>query len=218
MKEKENKNMTYVVLDGDKVKVLDANCGQCKRISIQEGKESGLAPRNPITMGCGLTVEYEDGTVYEFSIFPKIVLEFGYIGCYTVDFEYGVLCNKQVVAAIGRAIANLEDFLEGDLDVPNEEEAEKIIKEFDIPFPPISDKVAEKTRPRVELEWMLRWRKSGKLCYMTDLEEYEIEKSIPKKRKQFIGKTGQVVAAEAENEEIANQFWVDDDSSDAGIL
>lgn len=217
MKE-DNKDKKYILLDGDKVKVLDANCGRCKRISIQSGKESSLAPRNPITMECGLTVEYEDGTIYEFAIYPKIVLEFGYIGCYTEDFEYGVLCNKQLVAAIGKAMANLKDFLEGDLQIPEEEEADKIIKEFDIPYPPISEKEAEKTRPRIELEWMLRWRKSGKLCYMTDFREYEIESSIPNKRKRYIGKDGRTVAVEAENEEIGNQFWEEDDSSEEGIV
>lgn len=217
MKE-EDKAMNYVILNGDKVKVLDANCGRCKRISIQEGTEVGLLPRNPIIMECGLTVEYENGIVYDFAILPKIVLEFGYIGCYTDDFEYGVLCNRQLLAAIGRAMADLKDFLKGELEIPEEEESERIIKELDIPYPPISEAEASKTRPKIELEWMLKWRKSGKLCYMQDLGDYEIEESIPDKRKKYIGETGKEVASTAENEEIANMIWMDDGSDDKDVL
>jgi hypothetical protein len=122
-----------------------------------------------------------------------------------------------VVAAIGRAIANLEPFLEGDIDIPNEKEADEIIKKLDIPYPPISYAEAGLIRPCIKLELMKKWKKSGKLCQMKD-GSYEIEKLPHSKnveevrmalegrkedyeRERRIAKSGAEVAQEAMDDE-----------------
>ena len=159
--------------DGKEVAIVDANMGKAKRISVQSGAEVLLLPRNPIAMEVALTIEYESGKAYP-DFYPWETLALGWVRCHTDDGQPGFLCNKQVVAAIGRAIDNLEPFLEGDIAIPSEEESNEIIKELDIPYPPISYGEAGKTRPFVKMELMKKWKKSGKLCQMKD-GSYEIE-------------------------------------------
>ncbi len=162
-------------LDGKEFVVVDANHRKVKRISVEPGVDVLLAPRNPIKMETVLTVEYENSTEHP-NFCPWETLALGWVRCYTNDGNaIGYLCNKQVVAAIGRAIADLEPFLEGDINIPNEKEADEIIKKLDIPYPPISQGEAGKIRPCIKMELMKRWKKSGKLCQMKD-GSYEIEK------------------------------------------
>ena len=160
-------------VDGKEVAIVDANLGKVKRISVEQGVDVLLAPRDPITMETALIVEYENAKKY--ACFPPWeTLALGWVRCHTDDGQPGLLCNKQVVAAIGRAIDNLEPFLEGEIAIPSEAEADEIIKKLDIPYPPISYGEAGKTRPFIKMEMMKKWKKSGKLCQMKD-GSYEIE-------------------------------------------
>ena len=177
--------------------VIDSGYGKCTKISIEEGVDCTLEPRNPFTMSTCVLVEYENGKEEEATTVLKDVLTLGQVHCYTDDGKPGFLCNKQVVAALGKAIADLETFTKGEISVPSEEEANSIIAELDIPTPPLAYVEAEKSRPDVELEWSMKWRASGKLCYMSDLQDYEIEKTIPKDRKQYVNKSGEAVALES---------------------
>lgn len=177
--------------------VVDANYGNCKRITIEEGVDCTLAPRNPFTMESCLLVEYENGKVEEATTPLKDVLTLGQVHCYTEDGRPGFLCNPQVVAAIGRALAELDTFVEGEIKVPPKEEALEIIAEFNIPTPPLAYVEAEKERPDIEMEWAKKWKSSGKLCYMGDIGDYEIETMIPDERKPYIEKSGEAVALEA---------------------
>ena len=195
---------------------MDANLGMVKRITVASGLESLLSPRNPMTMEAALIVEYEKGIAHP-DFFPWETLALGWVRCPTNDGNAtGYLCNKQVVAAIGRAIANLEPFLEGDIDIPNEKEVDGIIKELDISYPPISYAEAGLIRPCIKLELMKKWKKSGKLCKMKD-GSYEIEKLPRSKnveevrmalegrtedygREERIDKRGEEVAQEAMDE------------------
>lgn len=177
--------------------VVDASHGDCKKITIEEGVDCTLAPRNPFTMVSCLFVEYENGIVEEATTQLKEVLTLGQVHCYTKDGRPGFLCNPQVVAAIGRALAELDTFLEGEIKVPSKEEALKSIAELNIPMPPLAYVEAEKGRPDIELEWAKKWKRSGKLCYMRDLGDYEIETAIPDERKPYMKKSGEAVALEA---------------------
>lgn len=177
--------------------VVDANYGDCKKITIEEGVDCLQGPRNPFTMESSLFVEYENGKVEEATTPLITVLTLGQVHCYTEDGRPGFLCNPQVVAAIGRALAELNTFLEGEIKVPTKEEAMKIIAELDIPTPPLAYVEAEKERPDIEIEWAKKWKRSGKLCYMGDLGDYEIETTIPEERKPYIEKIGEAVALEA---------------------
>lgn len=191
-------NEVYMTCDGCRdIVVIDADYGKCKSITIEEGVDCLLAPRNPFTMESCLFIEYENGVVEEADTLLKEVLTLGQVHCYTADGQPGFLCNKQVVAAIGRAIANLNPFLEGKIEVPSEEEAEAIVKELSIPIPPLALIEAEKERPDIELEWLRKWKSSGKLCYMSDLGDYEIEKTIPKERRDKIQKSGESLVLES---------------------
>ena len=148
-----------------------------------------------------LLVEYENGKEEEVYTRLKDVLTMGQVHSYTDDGRPGFLCNSQVIAALGKAISELETFSEGEISVPTEEEAEKAIRELKIPIPPLAFVEAERIRPDIELEWAKTWRASGKLCYMSDLVDYEIESSIPEDRKKYIAKSGETVALEALMEE-----------------
>ncbi len=204
-------------LDGKDFIIVDANLGRVKRITVASGVEILLLPRNPMTMETSLIIEYEKGIAHP-ALFPWETLALGWVRCFTDDGSAdGFLCNKQVVAAIGRAIANLEPFLEGDIDIPNEKEADEIIKKLDIPYPPISYAEAGLIRPCIKLELKKKWKKSGKLCKMKD-GSYEIEKlprskNVEDVRMALEGRTedygregridmrGEVVAQEAMDEE-----------------
>ena len=204
-------------LDGKDFVIVDANLGKVKRITVASGVEILLSPRNPMTMEAALIVEYENGIAHP-DFFPWETLALGWVRCFTDDGSAaGFLCNRQVVAAIGRAIANLEPFLEGDIDIPNEKEADEIIKKLDIPYPPISFAEAGLIRPCIKLELMKKWKKSGKLCKMKD-GGYEIEKLPHSKnveevrmalegrkedyeRERRIAKSGEEVAQEVMDEE-----------------
>ena len=182
---------------------IDLDYGKCKSISIEEGVEFLLWPRIPLTMTSVMLVEYENGQVEEITTVPSDALMFGQVKCYTKDGRPGFLCNKQVVAAIGRAIAELEPFLKGRIEVPTEEEADRILAAYDIPSPPLAFVEAVKTRPNIRVDWMKKWRRSGKLCYMKE-GWYEIEK-LPDstngekndQREVQIAKSGVEVALEA---------------------
>lgn len=189
--------------DGKEHVVVDANHGRVKRIAVESGVDVSLEPRNPIKMGTALTVEYENATERP-NFYPWETLALGWVRCYTNNGgAAGFLCNKQVVAAIGRAIADLEPFLEGDINIPSEKEADEIIKKLNIPYPPISYAEAGMIRPCIKLELMRWWKKSGKLCQMKD-GSYEIEKlphSHSQERETQIAKSGKDVARETIKEE-----------------
>lgn len=154
--------------DGKEFVVVDAKFGKVKRISVEPRMDVLLAPRNPIKMETVLIVEYENGIAHP-DFFPWETLALGWVRCYANDGSAaGFLCNKQVVAAVGRAIANLEPFFEGDIAIPSEKEADEIIKRLDIPYPPISYAEAGMIRPCIKMELMKRWKRSGKLCQMKD--------------------------------------------------
>ena len=193
----DNKERTIRFEDGHEYVIIDSLYGKCNRITVEHGVDALLAPRNPITMETVLIAEYQNGKKEEFDTFPKEALYLGWVRCYTNDGRPGFLCNRQVVAAVGRAIANLDTFREEEIAVPSEEEADEIIKELGIPYPLISYDEAVRTRQDVELDWMRKWKQSGKLCYMSDVGDYEIESTIPEDRKSHIGKTGEQVKAEA---------------------
>lgn len=204
-------------LDGKDFVIADANLGRVKRITVESGVEILLLPRNPMTMEAALIVEYENGIAHP-DFFPWETLALGWVRCYTNGGNVaGFLCNKQVVAAVGRAIANLEPFLDGDIAIPGAKEADEIIKRLDIPYPPISYREAGMIRPCIKLELMKKWKKSGKLCQMKD-GSYEIEKlprsknveevrmALEKRkedcgREERIAKRGAAVAQEAMDEE-----------------
>lgn len=191
--------------------VLDAKLGECKKITIEEGTESGLAPRCPITIMAALIITYEKGERSTL-MSPMDMLSLGQVQCYSDEGEPGFLCNKQLIAAIGLEIATLGDFLKGEIPVPTEEEAERIIKELDIPYPPITLVEAQKTRPYIERDWLIRWMKTGKLCYMNDTGNYEIESTIPENRKENIGKTGAEVARMAIKQDLVNELGSGDEA------
>lgn len=184
--------------DGKEFVVVDAKFGKVKRISVEPEVDVLLAPRNPMKMETVLTVEYENGIEHP-DFFPWETLALGWVRCHANDGSAaGFLCNKQVVAAVGRAIANLEPFLDGDIVIPGEKEADEIIKRLDIPYPPISYAEAGMIRPCIKIDLMKRWKKSGKLCQMKD-GSYEIEK-LPslhnQERDAQIAKSGEEVARE----------------------
>lgn len=196
--------------DGKEFVVVDAKFGKVKRISVEPEVDVLLAPRNPIKMETVLTVEYENGIAHP-DFFPWETLALGWVRCHANDGSAaGFLCNKQVVAAVGRAIANLEPFLEGDIAIPGEKEADEIIKRLDIPYPPISYAEAGMIRPCIKMELMKKWKKSGKLCQMKD-GSYEIEKlpySHDQEREAQIAKSGKDVARETIKEEKCERQFV----------
>lgn len=199
MKEKKIDNSDEIVMSCSgcrDIVVVDANYGDCKKITIEEGVVCTLAPRNPFTMESCILVEYENGKVEEATTPLKLALTLGQVHCYTEDGRPGFLCNPQVVAAIGRALAELDTFLEGEIKVPSKEESLKIIDELNIPMPPLAYVEAVNERPDIELEWAKKWKSSGKLCYMGDSGGYEIEATIPERRKKYIKKSGEAVALE----------------------
>lgn len=189
--------------DGKEFVVVDADHRKVKRIFVEPGVDVLLEPRNPLKMETVLTVEYEDATEHP-NFYPWETLALGWVRCHTNDGNAaGFLCNKQVVAAVGRAIANLEPFLEGDINIPSEKEADEIIKKLGIPYPPISHAEAGMIRPCIKMELMKRWKKSGKLCQMKD-GSYEIEKlpcSNNQERELQIAKSGKDIARETIKEE-----------------
>lgn len=190
-------------LDGKEFVVVDANLGKVKRISVEPREDLLQSPRRPFTMRTMLTVEYEKGKVTTADFFPWETLALGWVQGFSDEGHLGFLGNRQVVAAIGRAIANLELFLEGGIAMPSDKEADKIIRELEIPYPPISYAEAGMTRPCIKMELMKRWKKSGKLCQMKD-GSYEIEKlpcSYNQERETQIAKSGKDVAREAIKEE-----------------
>jgi len=217
VKRKLKKGQESLSLDGKDFVIVDANLGKVKRITVASGVEILLSPRNPMTMEAALIVEYENGIAHP-DFFPWETLALGWVRCFMDDGSAaGFLCNRQVVAAIGRAIANLEPFFEGDIDIPTEKEADGIIKKLDIPYPPISYAEAGLIRPCIKLELKKKWKKSGKLCKMKD-GSYEIEKlphsknveevrmALEKRMEDYgraerIAKRGEEVAQEAMDEE-----------------
>ena len=197
-------------LDGKEFVVVDANLGKVKRISVEPREDLMQSPRRPFTMRTMLTVEYEKGKVPTADFFPWETLALGWVQGFTDEGHLGFLCNRQVVAAIGRAMANLEPFLEGEIALPSEKEADKIIKEVEIPYPPISYAEAGMTRPCIKMELMKKWKKSGKLCQMKD-GSYEIEKlpcSHDQEREAQIAKSGKDVARETIKEEKCERQFV----------
>lgn len=186
----------YYIVNGDR--------GRCLQISIvtKRVQRERIEPRNPITLSALLDLKYEDGTVDQQWVSPQMVLFYGFCKAYTEDGERGIIMDKPIIAAIAREMANLNPFEDGDIPVPTEDDAEKIIIELGIPYPAIGYETALKERKYTEVEWMLKWKRSGKLCYMGDLDEYEIETTIPPGRKDCIQYTGEQVAIRAQNEEI----------------
>ena len=198
MEKKEEKIIRLPGYEQDFVEI-DAYLGEPKRIYVIKDVEVLFAPRNPLEMEVMLFVDYEKSKEsIEIDFFPRETLFMGWVRCYTDDAHPGFLCNRRVVAAIG-----LETFLDGDIEIPSAEEADRLIRELDIPYPLIPYAEAVATRGDVLPEWMKRWKKSGKLCEVRTVwgEWYEIESGIPENRRDEIVKSARQVAEEARKDD-----------------
>lgn len=133
-------------------------------------------PCVPTKMCARIKASYANGRTLDFTTRTCSVLFWGRIELLVPNSEsdeWGCISNRRLLAALARAASRLEAIPVGEVKLPSAAESDTIMAELAVPAEPVYD------RPDIGEAWYDVWKKSGKLCKMTDGQWVIEDKILP---------------------------------------
>jgi len=156
---------------------IDAEWGEIEKCEcLSNDYIENYDPCVPTKMCARLRVSYKNGRSLEARARLCDVLFLGALAAYSDEADgrqEGCVSNKRLLAALARSASSLEPVAVGDVKLPTAAEADGILESLAAPAEPLY------RRDGIEEAWYDVWKKSGKLCKMTDGQWVIEDKVLP---------------------------------------